>query len=278
MVGRTNELTLLSSMWAKVVQEARPHLVTVLGEPGIGKSRLVVEFEGGLLNDTRILHGRCLPYGEVGGYWALAEVVKEVAGVTLADDMETATRKLGELVVAVLSQTEAAWDPREITYHLARLCGLEVDSHQTAPLADQRSLQVSVCRFLEALARSQPLCILFEDLHWADEALLELIEFIAARVREVPLLLLTQARPELLQKRPAWGRGLRNCTSLSLEPLDERHGHDLALILCQKRGLSAGVPSRWPMEPQATRCSLRNMSPRLPSGVKPRASQQRSKP
>ncbi len=241
MVGRTNELTLLSSIWAKVVQELHPHLVTVLGEPGIGKSRLMAEFESRLLNEARILHGRCLPYGEGLGYWALAEVVKEVAGITLADDMETATRKLGELVAAVMSQTEAAWDPREITQHLARLSGLEVASDQPAPLADQRSLHVSVCRFLEALAHSQSLCILFEDLHWADEALLELIEFIAARVREVPLLLLTQARPELLEKRPAWGRGLRNCTSLSLEPLDEHHGRDLALLLCQERGLAAAV-------------------------------------
>jgi len=241
LVGRTNELTLLSSIWAKVVQEVHPHLVTVLGEPGIGKSRLVAEFEGSLLNEARLLRGRCLPYGEVGGYWALAEIVKEVAGVTVADDMETATRKLGEVVAGVLSQTEAAWDPREITQHLALLTGLDVNSDQPPTLADQRSLHVSVCRFLEALAQSQSLCILFEDLHWADESLLDLIEFIAARVREVPLLLLTQARPELLEKRPAWGRGLRNCTSLALEPLDERHGRELALILCQERGLAAGV-------------------------------------
>src|SRR6266852_5356326 len=98
LVGRTNELTLLSSIWAKVVQEVHPHLVTVLGEPGIGQSRLVAAFEGSLLNEARLLRGRCLPYGEVGGYWALAEIVKEVAGVTVADDMETATRKLGEVV------------------------------------------------------------------------------------------------------------------------------------------------------------------------------------
>src|SRR6266571_7463128 len=77
--------------------------------------------------------------------------------------------------------------------------------------------------------------------HWADEALLDLIEFIAARVREAPLLILTQARPELVEKRPAWGRSLRNCTSLALEPLDERHGRDLALLLCQERGLAAEV-------------------------------------
>lgn len=81
LVGRTNELTLLSSIWAKVVQEMHPHLVTVLGEAGIGKSRLVAEFESSLLNKARILHGRCLPYGEALGYWALANVVKEAAAL-----------------------------------------------------------------------------------------------------------------------------------------------------------------------------------------------------
>jgi class 3 adenylate cyclase/tetratricopeptide (TPR) repeat protein len=241
LVGRTNELTMLTSIWTKVVQEVRPHLVTILGEAGIGKSRLVAAFESTLANEARILHGRCLPYGEALGYGALAEVVKELAGISAADDMETASGKLGELVTSVLRQTEAAWDPREITQHLALLNGLDVESEQPATLADQRSLHLSVSRFIEALARSQPLCILFEDLHWADDSLLDLIEFIAARVREAPLLMLVQARPELLEKRPVWGRGLRSCTSLSLEPLDEGHGRDLALLLCQKQGLPAAV-------------------------------------
>ena len=241
LVGRNHELTFLSSIWMKVVQEVHPHLVTVLGEPGIGKSRLVAAFEGNLVNQARILHGRCLPYGEVRGYWALAEVVREAAGITLTDDMQMASRKFGELVAGVLSQTEDAGDPRELTQHLARLCGLDVDGERPATLADQRTLHTSVCRFIEALARSQPLCLLFEDLHWADEALLDLIEFITAHVREAPLLMMTQARPELLEQRPAWGRGLRNCTSLTLEPLDERHGRDFALLLCQEHGLAAGA-------------------------------------
>jgi len=241
LVGRTNELALLSSIWAKVVQEIHPHLVTVLGEPGIGKSRLVAAFEGSLPGEALVLHGRCLPYGEVRGYWALAEVLKEAAGITPMDDMERASRKLGEMVAKVVGQTETARDPGEITHHLALLSGLDVDSDRPAPVADQRTLHVSVCRFIEALARSQPLCLLFEDLHWADEALLDLIEFTAARVREAPLLILTQARMELVEQRPALGRSLRNCTSLALEPLDERHGRDLALLLCQERGLAAEV-------------------------------------
>src|SRR6266487_342011 len=132
LVGRNHELTFLSSIWTKVVQEVHPHLVTVLGEPGVGKSRLVAAFEGNLVNQARILHGRCLPYGEVRGYWALAEVVREAAGITLADDMQMASRKFGELVAGVLSQTEAAGDPRELTQHLALLSGLDVDGERPA--------------------------------------------------------------------------------------------------------------------------------------------------
>ncbi len=241
LVDRSDELALLKSMWAMVVREERPHFVTVLGEPGIGKSRLVAEFEGSMLNEALMLHGRCLPYGEVLGYWVLAEVLKEATGITMTDDPDTAYRKLGDLVAKVIGQTEAAWDPREITRHLALLSGLEVDIDQSAAPADQHALHVSVRRFIEVLARSQPLCILLEDLHWADDALLDLIEFMAARAYDVPLLIIVQARPELLEKRPAWGRGVRGFTSFSLEPLDDQHGHELGLQLCLEFGLPEEV-------------------------------------
>jgi class 3 adenylate cyclase/tetratricopeptide (TPR) repeat protein len=244
LVGRNDELALLKSMWAKVVREERPHFVTVLGEPGIGKSRLVAEFEGSVLNEALMLHGRCLPYGEVLGYWALAEILKEATGITATDDRETTYRKLGDLVAKVIGQTEAMWDPGEITRHLALLTGLDIDMKQSVALADQRALHVSVRRFIEALAHSQPLIVLLEDLHWADDALLDLIEFMAAHGHDVPLLIVVQARPELLEKRPAWGRGVRGFTSLSLEPLDEGNGHELVLQLCKEHGLSEEVMQR----------------------------------
>jgi tetratricopeptide (TPR) repeat protein len=175
------------------------------------------------------------------GYWALADVVKEAAAITVADTMETASRKLAEKVAAAFGQIGAEWDLEEITHHLALLSGFEVESDRATSLSDQRSLHVSVSRFIEALASSQPLCMLFEDLHWADDALLDLIEFLAARAHEVPLLIVVQTRPELLEKRPAWGRGVRGFTSLSLEPLDERHEHDLILQLCREHGLAEDV-------------------------------------
>src|SRR5713101_8455536 len=110
LVDRNDELALLKSMWAKVVREERPHFVTMLGDPGIGKSRLVAEFEASVPKEALVLHGRCLPYGEVLGYWALADVMKEATGITVADDTDTAYRKLGILVAQVIDQTEAAWE------------------------------------------------------------------------------------------------------------------------------------------------------------------------
>ena len=243
LVDRNDELALLNSIWVKVVREEHPHFVTMLGDPGIGKSRLVAEFEGSVLGEALVLHGRCLPYGEVLGYWALADVLKEATGITATDDRETTYHKLGALVAQVMGQTEAAWDPLEITQHLALLSGLDVEVNQPA-ISDQRALHMSVRHFIEALAHSQPLCVLFDDLHWADDALLDLIEFMAARVHGVPLLILAQARLELLEKRPAWGRGIRHFTSLSLEPLDEPHGHELVLQLCKEHELSEDVAER----------------------------------
>ena len=98
-------------------------------------------------------------------------------------------------------------------------------------------MHVSVRRFLEALARRRPLCLVIEDLHWADDALLNLLEFVAARAQAAPLLIVTQARPELLEKRPTWGGGVRAFTSLPLEPLDGDAGQTLAQALCRERGL-----------------------------------------
>jgi class 3 adenylate cyclase/tetratricopeptide (TPR) repeat protein len=236
-VGRAEELALLAGIWTKVAREARPRLVTVVGEPGIGKSRLVIEFERRLPAEATVLHGRCLPYGEVLGYWALATALKEAAGITAEDDPVTARAKLGELVGQAIGPTDRPGDPTEIARHLALLGGLDVEADRAAPAPDQRRLHISVRQFLEAYARRRPLCLLLEDIHWADDALLDLIEFVAGRVQASPMLVLVQARPELLELRPAWGRGVRAFTSLSLEPLDEPSARELVLALCRERGL-----------------------------------------
>jgi class 3 adenylate cyclase/tetratricopeptide (TPR) repeat protein len=244
LVGRDAELSLLSGIWSKVVREARPHLVTILGEPGIGKSRLVAEFERRVLGDSAVLHGRCLPYGEVLGYWALATAVKEAAGITAQDEVDRARAKLSDLVGGVLRAGDAEAGADDVACHLALLTGLDTDEDRSAAPPDQGRLHASVRRFLEALARRRPLCLVVEDIHWADDGLLDLVEFVASRAHEAPLLLVTQARPELLERRSTWGRGVRAFTSLSLEALDDRSGRELVLALCAERRLTEDVADR----------------------------------
>jgi tetratricopeptide (TPR) repeat protein len=235
LIGRDEELDRLLRMWTRVARDAQPHLVTLLGEPGIGKSRLVAEFERRLPSEVTVWHGRCLPYGEALGYWAVALALKEAAGIMAEDDAELARAKLDDLVAGVLGAED---DPAEMTQHLALLSGLDVEADRVSGGGDQRILHASARRFLEAYAHQRPLCLIFDDIHWADEALLDLIESVAARVREAPVLIVTQARPELLEKRPTWGRGVRSFTSLPLEELDESAEHELVLALCRERGLS----------------------------------------
>jgi class 3 adenylate cyclase/tetratricopeptide (TPR) repeat protein len=240
LVGRDDELGLLSGIWLRVVREARPHLVTVLGDPGLGKSRLVAEFEKRFCSDALVLHGRCLPYGEALGYWALATALKEATGITAELELAVARAGFEEATQSVLA--EGATDDRiEWTRHLALLTGLDTAADRAGNPVDQRTLHSSVRRFFEALARRRPLCWMVEDIHWADEALLDLIDLIAGRAKEVPLLILTQARPALLEKRPNWGAGVRGFTSLVLGTLKPKDGQELVRELCRQRGLPESV-------------------------------------
>lgn len=241
LIGRDSELTRLENMWLRVSKESQPHLVTILGEPGMGKSRLVAEFEQRLPKGVTIWHGRCLPYGEALGYWALAMALKEAAGIMPEDEAETARAKLDGLVAGTANLES---DPSEVARHLALLSGLDVEADRATAAGDQRALHASARRFLEAFARAQPLCLIFDDIHWADEALLDLIESVAARVKEAALLIVTQARPELMEKRTIWGRNVRSFTALTLESLNESAEQELVLSLCQERGIPAEMATQ----------------------------------
>jgi class 3 adenylate cyclase/tetratricopeptide (TPR) repeat protein len=236
LVGRDQELALLSDIWLKVVRDAHPQLVTILGEPGIGKSRLVAEFERRFCESATVLHGRCLPYGEALGYWALAAMIKEVSGITAADDLITARQRLSALIQKAMPSSSDQ-DLAEMAAQVALLTGLEVEADQASAKVDQRTLHGAVRRLFEGLAQQKPVCLMFEDIHWADGALLDLIEFLASRAKDAPLLIVAQTRPALLEKRPNWGAGVRSFTSLSLEPLSEAHGSELVSTLCRERGL-----------------------------------------
>jgi predicted ATPase/class 3 adenylate cyclase len=240
-IGRDEELERLENMWSRVDRQSQPHLVTILGEPGIGKSRLVAEFERRLPAEVVRLHGRCLPYGDALGYWSLAMMLKEAAGISPDDEAATARAKLDSQVRQVMDEGE---NPAEVSRHLALMTGLDSPSEQGVHPPDQRVLHNSVRRYLEAFSRRRPACLICDDIHWADETLLDLIEFVAARARDVPLLILTQARPELLEKRATWGKGVRSFTSLVLEPLGEGQEQELVVALLSEHGLPADLADK----------------------------------
>jgi len=223
-VGRSRELDVLAATWEGVELERRPHLITILGPPGVGKSRLTAEFTETVLGrDGRVVRGRCLPYRERSPYGAFTAQVKELAGIFDSDDVALATGKLRSLVERLVGKQEA----ETVAGHLAILLGFETKA--TVPGRD--ALFQSVRVFVEAGARDEATAFIFEDIHWADSALLDLIELLATRLHDLPVMLLTIARPELLDARPGWGGGLLSYHALPLEPLGGSDAAQLALHL-----------------------------------------------
>jgi len=220
MVGRDRELELLYRTWEGVTTKRRPHLVTVIGPPGIGKTRLTHEFISLVEpSGARVLRGRSLPYGGSSGYRAFSQQVKDVAGIFETDGPADARAKL----TAVVTELCGPSDGPEVADHLALLIGLGGD---TVP--DRQPLLFSARRFVLELASRQPLLLVFEDIHWADASQLDLLDSLASRARDVPVMFLALARPELLDSRPTWGAGLTSHTSMQLYPLSAEEARTLA--------------------------------------------------
>ena len=220
LVGRRGELDLLEITFERAVRDRRAHLLTIYGEPGVGKSRLVREFVEGL-EGAVVLSGRCLPYGEGITYWPLAEMVKAAAGISDDDPLDEAFEKLREYC-----EDEAVAD----------LLGLA--SGVLEALRGERGQQEiawAARELMEQLAHTEPVVLVFEDIHWAEEPLLELIEHLAGLVR-APLLLICLARAELLEIRPAWGGGRLRATAIELEPLSAKESDELASALLADTG------------------------------------------
>jgi class 3 adenylate cyclase len=219
MLGRASELSVLQGIWERVVSGRRPQLVTLFGPAGIGKTRLTTEF-GRLAADegARVIRGRSLPYGEVIPYGAFVTQVKQIARIFDTDEAEVACAKLNDAVSELLGA-----DAGETSAHVAMLIGVGEGS-----AGDRQSLFFSARRLVEALAAERPTVLVFEDIHWADAGMLDLLEVLASRIRDVPLLLLAPARPELLERRPAWGGGLPGYTALPIEALSQEHARELA--------------------------------------------------
>jgi class 3 adenylate cyclase len=222
-VGRELELDLLFSAWERVVALQQPSLVSLFGEPGIGKTRLCRELarfaeEGG----GRVISGRSLPYGESTGYTALTEIVRTVAGIFESDPRPEARQKL-ERRLEALPELE---HPQQVLAHMSLLAGLTEES------VDVRSaLFTSIRSFTEALAHEQPTVFVLEDIHWADASLLDLIEWLATHIGPVPAMLVTVSRPELLESRPRWAVGVTRYAGLTLNPLARDQSRELALRL-----------------------------------------------
>ena len=214
LVGRARELEVLRGIWERVAGETVPHLVTVLGPAGIGKTRLAQEFAAAVEEmGGRTVHGRSLPYRESSAYFAFATQVKMLCGIFESDSAEVGLAKLRESV-----------PDATVARHLAILLGLDPEGS----VDDREELFFSVRVFIEGVARDGPTLLVFEDIHWADRGLLDLIELLAARLRELPVMLVTLARPELLDSRPSWGGGLTAYTALPLAPLSADEAHELA--------------------------------------------------
>ncbi len=232
LVGRRHELGQLSAALDRARERREPQFVTVVGVPGMGKSRLIQELTLLAEDDPDLIRwrqGRSLPYGEGVSFWALGEMVKAEAGILETDSAEIARHKLERTAHSVCQQ-DAQW----MTEELSQLIGVVSaggDRHSDGTAGWRR--------FLEGLAEQRPTVLVFEDLHWADDGLLDFVDELADWVTDVPLLVIASARPELLARRPSWGGGKPNALTLSLAPLSEAETTTLVHGLLERTVLPA---------------------------------------
>ena len=196
MIGRADELALLEQAYGQAAHERACRLVTIVGPAGIGKSRLVREFVSVVPSEALVAQGRCLPYGEGITYWPVAEAVEGLAG---GEELSARLRgeEDGTLVAAKLSAAIGLGD---------------------GEVAKEEAFW-AFRRLLEALAREQPVVVVFDDIQWGEETFLDLLEHVVEHARDARVLLVCLARPELLDVRPGWGDGRPNAASVHLEPL-----------------------------------------------------------
>jgi len=205
MVGRARERKLLEDAFDSVAGRRSCALFTLLGAAGVGKSRLAREFLAYV--DAQVLVGRCLSYGDGISYWPVVEVVKQLVRSPQEGP-----------IAALLGESDAPTTPEEIAWAVRKL--------------------------LEAAARERPLVVVFDDIHWGEPTFLDLVEHVADLSRDAPILLLCLARPELLDRRPGWGGGKLNATTVLLEPLDAVDTDALIELLLGGETLERGLPAR----------------------------------
>ena len=229
--GRDAELRILKELLLGVERDGRARLVSVIGPAGIGKSRLAWEFHkyiDGVVQDIYWHQGRSPAYGDGVTFWALGEMVRKRAGLAESDDADTTRERIAAAVAEYVPDAE---ERRWIEPHLLQLLGIE-----DAGINEREELFAAWRTFFERVSDLGPVILLFEDLHWADQGLLDFIDHLLEWSRDQPILVVTSARPELLDRRPDWGMGRRNFVALSLEPLSDE------MIGAQLGGLVPGLP------------------------------------
>ena len=258
LVGRQLELTLMHATYARVQAEKHPHLITLLGSPGIGKSRLVREFimreqdaaksasHDHRLVSPRVLEGHCPPYGEGITYWPLVEILRSLLNAQDGETREDLENRFVEFVYNTLTQAKRNEDIEQVTSALIRSIGSGLTGDPAQPgYTERREIQrsthsksteqggprVALLRawrvLLEAVAQQQPLILVIDDLQWADEALLDLLEYLTDRITDEPVLFLCPTRPDFYERRRDWGGGRRNFTTIVLDALTKEESEEL---------------------------------------------------
>jgi class 3 adenylate cyclase/tetratricopeptide (TPR) repeat protein len=237
-VGRQAELALLKGLFERTEADRTVRLVTVVGDPGVGKSRFVGELAA-LLDDRPQLvtwrQGRCLPYGDGITFWALGEIVKTEAGILETDPAAQVSDKLREAVAALVP------DPSEREWLRARLTPLLGIADPDAVKPERAELFAAWRRLIEAMAASGPVVLVVEDLHWADPAMIEFLGHLVEHSTGLPLLILATARPELLERHPGWGNDHPAATRIPLGALSDLETAQLVAALVGRSVLPVGV-------------------------------------
>ena len=246
LIGREKEAGLLMSLVERVEREERPHLVTVIGQAGVGKSRLLRELMTNLSESDdppTIRRGQCPPYGAGIAYWALAEVLNDEFEIRDTDAPEAAWEKLRAGVTELMRELGDEASGERNAALLAIPLGLEppeeLQPSEDDPQRMREALFSAARAAVEAIARRRPLVLAIDDIHWADEGMLDLIDHLTRWVRS-PLLLVCLTRDELLERRPGWGGGRRNATTISLEPLTATETRELVAALMPSSSENGG--------------------------------------
>jgi predicted ATPase len=234
LTGRDEELALMLDAADRAKRERKAVLFTIFGVPGVGKSRLTREATARLSTDGwRVVRGRTLPYGDGITYWPLAEIVRALAGIDADMPPDDAFDRLRQLAPGA-----------DVADRLALALGIRTSGEDGAAESGAKDIAFAFRRLVESIGATTPLVLIFEDIHWAEPPMLDLIEYLATWTRDAPVLIVCPSRPELLDTRPAWGSGRMEASRISLEPLTEEESRSLLGALLTVEDLPAALRQR----------------------------------